>query len=169
MVNFNPYDCRGQEKILVVGGGDSAVEYACQLTTLNTITLSYRRDSFSKINDINQEMIERYDQEERLRVRYSIDIESIENEEGKVKVNYNNGFHTIYDRVIYALGGTTPVDFFRNSNMDLDENDMPIINENYETTVDGLYIVGDIVYKNGGSIAMAINHAYDVLQDITKK
>ncbi len=169
VVNFNPYDCRGQEKILVVGGGDSAVEYACQLTTLNTITLSYRRDSFSKINDINQEMIERYDQEERLRVRYSIDIESIENEEGKVKVNYKNGFHTIYDRVIYALGGTTPVDFFRNSNMDLDENDMPIINENYETTVDGLYIVGDIVYKNGGSIAMAINHAYDVLQDITKK
>jgi thioredoxin reductase (NADPH) len=168
VVNFNPYDCRGHEKILVVGGGDSAVEYACQLTTMNMVTLSYRRDSFSKINDINQEMIERYDQEERLRVRYGIDIESIENDEGRVKVNYNNGFHTIYDRVIYALGGTTPVNFFRNSNMDLDENSMPVISKCYETSVGGLYIVGDIVYKNGGSIAMAINHAYDALQDITK-
>jgi len=169
VVNFNPYECRGHEKILVVGGGDSAVEYACQLTTMNTITLSYRRESFSKINEINQEMIERYDQEERLRVRYSIDIESIENEDGKVKVNYSNGFHTIYDRVIYALGGTTPVDFFRNSNMELDENDMPTINECYESSVEGLYTVGDIVYDSGGSIAMAINHAYEVLQDITKK
>ena len=166
-VNYNPYECRGHEKILVVGGGDSAVEYACQLSTINNITLSYRRDSFSKINDINQEMIERYDQEERLRVRYSIDIESLENEDGKVKVNYNNGFHTVYDRVIYALGGTTPVDFFMKSDMQLDDNSMPIINDKYETSVDGLYIAGDIVYKSGGSIAMAINHAYEILKDIT--
>ena len=166
-VNYNPYDCRGHEKILVVGGGDSAVEYACQLSTINNITLSYRRDSFSKINDINQEMVERYDQEERLRVRYSIDIESLENEDGKVKVNYNNGFHTVYDRVIYALGGTTPVDFFMKSDMQLDDNSMPIINDKYETSVDGLYIAGDIVYKSGGSIAMAINHAYEILKDIT--
>jgi thioredoxin reductase (NADPH) len=166
-VNYNPYDCRGHEKILVVGGGDSAVEYACQLSTINNITLAYRRDSFSKINDINQEMVERYDQEERLRVRYSTDIESLENEEGKVKVNYTNGFSTVYDRVIYALGGTTPVDFFTKSNMNLDDNNMPIINDKYETSVEGLYIAGDIVYLKGGSIAMAINHAYEILKDIT--
>lgn len=169
LVNYNPYECRGHEKILVVGGGDSAIEYACQLSTINNITLAYRRDSFSKINDINQEMVERYDQEERLRVRYSIDIDSLENEEGKVRVNYNNGFHTVYDRVIYALGGTTPVDFFMKSDMELDDNSMPVINDKYETSVDGLYIAGDIVYKNGGSIAMAINHAYEILKDITGK
>jgi len=166
-VNYNPYECRGHEKILVVGGGDSAVEYACQLSTINDITLSYRRDNFSKINDINQEMIERYDQEERLRVRYSTNIDSLENEEGKVKVNYSHGFSTIYDRVIYALGGTTPVDFFMKSNMELDANDMPIINGKYETSVNSLYIAGDIVYTKGGSIAMAINHAYEILRDIT--
>ncbi|MFT7823788.1 MAG: NAD(P)-binding domain-containing protein [Sulfurimonas sp.] len=167
VVNFNPYDCRGHEKILVVGGGDSAVEYACQLSCDNDVTLSYRRESFARINDINQEMIERYDQEEKLRVRYGIDIDAIENEDGKVRVNYSNGFHTIYDRVIYALGGTTPVDFFRKSNMELDEHDIPRFNEKYETSVKGLYIAGDIVYKSGGSIAMAINHAYHILQDIT--
>lgn len=168
VVNFNPYECRGDEKILVVGGGDSAVEYACQLTTQNSITLSYRRDSFSKISDINAEMIERYDQEERLRVRYSTDIESIENENGKVKVNYANGFHTVYDRVIYALGGTTPVDFLQKSSIEVDENKQPIFDEKYQTSVDGLYLAGDIIYSSGGSIAMAINHAYSVLEDITK-
>jgi thioredoxin reductase (NADPH) len=170
MVNFNPYECRGNEKILVVGGGDSAVEYACQLTTINDVTLSYRRDSFSKINEINQEMIERYDQEERLRVRYGIDIESIENDEGRVKVNYKNGFSTLYDRVIYALGGTTPIDFLQKSNINTDEQDRPIYNDkNYQTSVEGLYMAGDIIYDNGGSIAMAINHAYDILQDIEGK
>lgn len=167
VVNFNPYECRGNEKILVVGGGDSAVEYACQLSTINNVTLSYRRDGFARINDINLEMITRYDQEERLRVRFGIDIDSIENEEGSVRVNYNNGHHTVYDRVIYALGGTAPVDFFRKSGMELDEHDLPVINKNYESSVKGLYVAGDIVYKSGGSIAMAINHAYHILHDIT--
>jgi thioredoxin reductase (NADPH) len=169
MVNFNPYDAHGHEKILVVGGGDSAVEYASELCCLNDVTLSYRKERFSRVNDINLEIIQRYDQEERLRVRYGTDIDSIENEDGRVKVNYSNGYHTIYDRVIYALGGTTPVDFFRKSSMELDEHDLPAINESYETNVKGLYVAGDIVYKSGGSIAKAVNHAYHILKDITGK
>ena len=169
VVNFNPHDCRGHEKILVVGGGDTALEYACHLSTDNNVTLSYRRDSFSRANDINRNMIEQYDQEERLRVRYNTDIESIENSDGKVKVNYKNGYSVVYDRVIYALGGTTPVDFLRSCNIELDDKGQPIFDENYESSVKGLYLAGDIVYKSGGSIAMAINHAHDILQDIVKK
>ncbi len=169
VVNFNPHDCRGHEKILVVGGGDTALEYACHLSTDNNVTLSYRRDSFGRANDINRNMIEQYDQEERLRVRYNTDIESIENSDGKVKVNYQNGYSVVYDRVIYALGGTTPVDFLRSCNIELDDKGQPIFDENYESTVDGLYLAGDIVFKSGGSIAMAINHAHDILQDIVKK
>jgi len=169
VVDFNPYGAHGQEKILVVGGGDSAVEYACELSNLNDVTLSYRKESFNRVNDVNKEAIERYDQEEKLRVRYGMDIESIENEEGRVKVNYTNGYHTIYDRVIYALGGTTPIDFFRKSEMEVDEHDLPVTSESYETSVKGLYVAGDIVYKSGGSIAKAVNHAYHILKDITGK
>jgi len=168
-INFNPHDCRGHEKILVVGGGDTAVEYACHLSTDNTVTIAYRKESFSRINDINAEMITRYDQEELLRIRYSADILSIENHEGKVQVNYTNGYHTIYDRVIYALGGTTPVDFLRSCGIGLDDDNEPIFNAQHETTVEGLYMVGDIVFNSGGSIAMAINHAHDVLTDIIAK
>jgi len=167
MVNFSPYDSPGHEKVLVVGGGDSAVEYASELSNINDVTLSYRKESLSRVNDINKEIIERYDQEEKLRVRYSTDIESIENYEGKVKVNYKHGYHTIYDRVIFALGGTTPIDFFRKSNMEVDEHDLPVTSECFETSVKGLYVAGDIVYKSGGSIAKSINHAYHILKDIT--
>jgi len=169
VVNHNPYDCRGKEKILVVGSGDSGVEYACQLTVDNEVTLANREGEFPKANEINTEMIIRYDQEERLRVRYFTDIEDIEGFEGRIKVNFKNGFHTIYDRIIYAIGGTTPVDFLQKSNIALDEKKRPIFNKNYETSVKGLYLAGDIIYNNGGSIAMAINHAYDVLQDIISK
>lgn len=170
IINHNAYDCRGKEKILVVGGGDSGVEYACQLTTENEVTLAIRDDKFKDANDINEEMVIRYDQEERLRIRYNADIEFIEALEGRVKVHYKNGFTTVYDRIIYAIGGTTPIDFLSRSNIDMDEQKRPIYNENtYETSVKGLYLAGDIIYDKGGSIAMAINHAYDVMQDIVGK
>jgi len=165
-VNHNPHDCRGHEKILVVGGGDTALEYACHLSKDNEVTLSYRKDIFARANDINREMITEYDQQEKLRVRYNTNIDAIENHEGRIQVNYANGYHTLYDRIIYALGGTTPVDFLRSCHIELDEDNQPIFNEQHETSVNGLYMVGDIVFDSGGSIAMAINHAHDVLTDI---
>lgn len=169
IVNHNPYDCKGNEKILVVGGGDSAVEYACQLSIDNDIELSYRRDAFMRINDINKEMISRYTHEGKVNVLYSTDIESIEKDEKGIKVNFTNTNPNIYDRVIYALGGTTPFEFFYKSNIDVDDKKKAIFNSNFETSVEGLYLVGDIIYNNGGSIAMAINHAYEVMQEIIEK
>ena len=166
MVNYNPYDCKGNEKILVVGGGDSAVEYACQLTVDNNVTLAYRKNTFTRINDINAEMISRYLDEDRLKVLYSTDIESIEK---GIKVNFIERDSDIYDRIIYALGGTTPFEFFYKSNIDVDDKKQAIFNSNFETSVKGLYLVGDIIYNNGGSIAMAINHAYEVIQEIVGK
>ncbi len=170
LCNFNPYDCRGSEKLLVVGGGDSAVEYACQLTTQNIVTLAYRKPEFSRINDVNLEMVHRYDKEERLRLRMDTDIVTIENENDKVKVNYSDGSSVIYDRIIYGLGGTTPVDFMRKCGIELDqESKLPLFNEEtFESTTKGMYIAGDIVFNNGGSIAAAINHAYHIMTDITK-
>ena len=165
-INHNPYDCRGHEKILVIGGGDSGVEYACQLTNGNNVTISIRDKEFTRPNEINKEMVIRYDQEERLRARYSINVENVEPFENRIKVNYDNGFHTIYDRIILAIGGTTPIGFLQGSGVELDETKHPVFDENYMTNVEGLYIVGDIVYKKGGSIAMAINHAYDVMKHI---
>ncbi len=168
MVNHNIYDCKGGEKILVVGAGDSGVEYACQLTTENDVTIVNRRDEFQHPNDINKEMILRYDKEERLKVLYNTDIESLEEDEKGIKVNFTNGSHIIYDRIILAIGGTTPIDFLRKSNIDVDEGKNPKFDENYETNVKGLYIVGDIIFKKGGSIAMAINHSFDALKHITE-
>ena len=48
------------KKILVIGGGDSAVEAAMGLAHQvgNTVTLSYRQANFSRIKDRNAKRIE---------------------------------------------------------------------------------------------------------------
>lgn len=167
-VNFNLDKCSQGEKILLVGGGNSAAEYAIELSKTNTVTLNYRRDTFTRLNEINEKMLYEFNGQEKLRLRLGTDIVSLENEDGLVKVSFTDGYYTIYDRVIYAIGGTTPVDFLKKCGITLDENEKPIFDENYETAVKGLYLGGDIAVRSGGSIAMALNHAHHIVTHILK-
>jgi len=167
-INFNLDKCGNGENILVVGGGDSAVEYACELSNTNEVTLNYRRDSLTRPNPTNQDMITQYVEDEAVRLKLGIDIESLESESGQIKVNFTNGSE-IFDRVIYAIGGTTPKDFLKTCGITLDDSGEPIFDVNYESEVEGLYIAGDIAFKSGGSIAIALNHGYRIVTHILNK
>ena len=167
-VNFNLDKCSNGEEILVVGGGDSAVEYACELSHTNEITLNYRRAELSRPNPTNQEMIATFAEDEAVTLKLGVDIESLESEHGQVKVNFSDGAK-LYDRIIYAIGGTTPKDFLKSCGITLDDAGEPIFDENYESEVEGLYIAGDIVFKSGGSIAIALNHGYRIITHILNK
>ncbi|MDX1808228.1 MAG: NAD(P)-binding domain-containing protein [Sulfurospirillaceae bacterium] len=168
-VNFNLDKCVKGEKILVVGGGNSAAEYAIELAENHIVTLNYRRTEFNRLNDKNLEMLNEYNGHEKLRLRLGCDITSLENEEGLVKVNFTDGYYTIYDRVIYAIGGTTPVEFLRKCGIEMDEKNEPIFDENYETSTKGLFVGGDIAVRNGGSIAIALNHTHHIVTYILNK
>jgi len=168
-VNYNLEKCTQGEKIVVVGGGDSAVEYAVYLSKNNNVTLNYRRTEFPRINDINRQDLKDAVGYERLRTRLGCNILSLENEDGLVKVNYDDGYSVVYDRAIYAIGGTTPVGFLKNCGVELNEKKQPIIDDNFETTTKGLHIVGDLAIDSGGSIAIALNHAYKAVTHMLKE
>ena len=51
IINFNANEVQEGEKVLVVGGGNSAVEYACVLSETNEVVLNYRKAEFSRINE----------------------------------------------------------------------------------------------------------------------
>jgi thioredoxin reductase (NADPH) len=169
IVNFNLDKCNKGENILIVGGGDSATEYAVELAKSNNVTLNYRREQLTRPNPTNIELITKAIENGDVKAKLGVDIESLDNENGLVKVNYRDGTSEVYDRVIYAIGGTTPVDFLKSANLDLDSKGEPIIKENLESSVDGIYIAGDIAFKSGGSIAIALNHGYKIVKDILSK
>jgi len=168
-VNFNLDKCNKGEDILIVGGGDSATEYAVELAKSNNVTLNYRRDKLTRPNPTNIELIAKAFKNGDVRAKLGVDIESLDNENGLVKVNYKDGSSEVYDRVIYAIGGTTPVDFLKSANLELDSKGEPIIKDNLESSVEGIYIAGDIAFKSGGSIAIALNHGYKIVKDILDK
>ena len=169
VINFNLDACGKGEKILVVGGGNSAVEYAIELCAYNKTTIAYRRDAFSRVNDTNLEALWELEKLDKIKVRLNHDIEALENESGRVRVYFTNGKKRIYDRVVYAIGGSSPVDFLQRCGIKTDDKGTPIVSENFESNVVGLYVGGDIVSKNGGSIVVGLNHAHCIVKDIISK
>lgn len=168
IINYNILDCCSEnEKVLVVGGGDSAVEFAYFIHDKNTVTLSYRKEKLTRPNAKNlKNLMEKVD-EGKIRLQLGVDIVSVEDLEGKVKVNFEDGSTEIYDRIIYGLGGATPKEFLKNTPIRLDKKGNPIVDEN-NLNAPGIYIAGDMAGDLGGSIASALNHGYIIVNDILK-
>ena len=168
VVNFNLDGCSAGEKIIVVGGGNSAAEYATELSEKNDVTLNYRRGKFSRLNEINEEILLKLSNAGKLKLKLGVDINGLENESGKISVDFTDGSAERFDRAIYAIGGSTPVDFLQKCGVKLDESKNPIVDENFQSDIAGLYVGGDLVLKSGGSIVLALNHAHRVVKSIKR-
>ncbi|WP_305863052.1 NAD(P)-binding domain-containing protein [Helicobacter cholecystus] len=168
-VNFNANSVKAGEKLLIVGGGNSAVEYAYDLCNNFDTTLNYRRSEFARINDTNAEELNKAIQSGKLKTKLGVDILGLSDEGGKIGVEFTDGSKEIFDRAIYAIGGATPLDFLQKCKLALNESNTPIIDTNCESSVKGLFIAGDIALSSGGSIAIGLNHAHIIAQEISKR
>lgn len=157
IINFNANSVQGNEKIIIVGGGNSAAEYAVDLANANTITLCYRQKAFTRLNDTNLNDIENAAKNGKVELKLGIDINEIFDENGKAKLVFNDNTSEIYDRVIYAIGGSTPMDFLQKCGIEVNEQGIPVFDENKQSNVKGIFVAGDIATKNGASIIVGLN------------
>ena len=174
-LNFNLSKVQNGERVMIVGGGDTAGEYAYGLVELDdmqdcVVSLNYRQAEIKRMNPLNTKMCTKYLDNGKILNKMGVDIESVEpTVDGKIKVNFTDGSAAEYDRAVYALGGTTPKDILVNSGVKTGEWDVPVFNqETMETNVEGLYTIGDVV-TDQGSIALAFNHASFAVTSIASK
>lgn len=165
-VNYNASSIQAGERLLIVGGGNSAVEYAIDLCASHDTTLNYRRTEFARINDTNKQELEKVIASGTLKTKLGVDIESLEEQGGKICAHFSDGSSDVFDRAIYAIGGSSPVDFLKKCNIELDSSNLPIVNEHLQTSVQGVFIAGDIGFKSGASVAMAIAQAQKIVAHI---
>ena len=156
-------------KVLVVGGGDSASEYCQYLSQAgNTVSLSYRKKEFSRMNEINLVSILALEEEKRVNILYESEVLSIEDKEGKPFVTFKNEKDSAqsFDNVVLALGGTTPSNFLKMIGIEFDGEE-PIVKEHHETSVQGLFLLGDLTAgTKGGSIIWAFNSSRNAMTKI---
>ena len=100
------------ENIVVVGGGDSAVEAAMLLADDNKVTLSYRKEGFQRIKTKNGERIKQAMSEDKIDVRFNTNVEMINWDE--VLISNGNDKEQISlknDRIYIFAGGELPTQF----------------------------------------------------------
>jgi thioredoxin reductase len=100
------------KKILVVGGGDSAVEAAMGLACQsgNHVTLSYRSERFSRIKERNSQRIEDFMRSGKLKVLFNSNPVEVKPESVIIDVNGNR--QEIPNDFIWIFAGGTPPNGF---------------------------------------------------------
>ncbi|MEI8273039.1 MAG: NAD(P)-binding domain-containing protein [Paludibacter sp.] len=103
------------KKILVVGGGDSAVESALLLAGRNKVILSYRKSVFNRIKKKNADKINAAMQSGLIDVQFNTNLVSIN--EGFISYNANESDEILKwenDMVYIFAGGELPSQFLKN-------------------------------------------------------
>lgn len=96
------------QRILVVGGGDSAVEASIGLARQggNQVTLSYRREKLVRIKKKNEERFARLSAERRVRLAMPSEVEAIG--AGSVKLRGPSGSHEVPNDYVFVFAGGEP-------------------------------------------------------------
>lgn len=164
-----PKNMGEKEKVLVVGGGDSASEYAQSLAKAgHQVTFSYRRAEINRMNDQNKDLLEKLASEGKVQLWLGSDISSIENDKGKPQIHFKTDHSaTTFDHAVYALGGTNPKEFLAKIGIEYKDN-RPQLDQG-ETSIDGLFLLGDLASESGGgSINLAFNNSFKVVREMCK-
>ena len=117
---IDPGQYRGQH-VLVVGGGDSALEAAVSIAEEagTTVTLSYRSEAFSRAKEKNRIKVANAEKSGNLTVMMSSNVKEITDD--KVTINFNDKDVTIDNNaVIICAGGILPTPFLKSIGIEVE-------------------------------------------------
>ncbi len=129
------------KKILVVGGGDSAVEAAMGLASQvgNTVTLSYRGEAFSRIKERNTQRINDFMRKNKLKVLFNCNPVEFRND--SVILEVKGVKQTLPNDYVWIFaGGEPPTAFLKKigvgfANRDVTPDGARAIKESKEATL----------------------------------
>ena len=140
------------KKVSIFGGGDSALDWALELSKISNVTLIHRRDEFRGAKHTADE-IRKLEKSGKLKIKTkyqlfsiqgdknlkSITIKSDEDKEEKLETDYILSFFGL----VMKLG---PIAEW---GLNLDKKHIPVDVENFETNKKGIFAVGDICIYPG--------------------
>lgn len=125
---FDPADAKG-ENVLVVGGGDSALETAAAVSEFAaSVTLSYRGSVFSRPKEGNIEKLNKIVNEDRINLMLQSEVVRITGNAATLKENSGRIIEIKNSMVFVLIGKELPLEFFKRSGIKM-EGAMPFISK----------------------------------------
>ncbi|MDR2196258.1 MAG: NAD(P)-binding domain-containing protein, partial [Gallionellaceae bacterium] len=100
------------QRVLVVGGGDSALEAAIALAEEATVTLSYRGNAFSRAKPKNRERLQTLEQQGRITTLLQSEVKLIR-PDNVVLEQTGTPLEIANDAIIICAGGVLPMPFLK--------------------------------------------------------
>jgi NAD(P) transhydrogenase len=144
--------------LFIVGGGAIGVEFATIFAALGTqVTVS---DMAARLlpamdGELSRLMAD-YFARQGVEVRLGVGTTSIERVQGRLQVTLSNGSTLTPDAVLFAAGRRVNSDGLgaEQVGVKLDSRGQIVVNDEYRTSVPGIYAAGDVVNPSLASIAM---------------
>lgn len=163
------------ERIIVVGAGDAAIENALALAEQNDVWILNRRDEFSRAKEgnLNAILAAINNPNQRLHCHYSTSVKNVtpggDGEAALVAILDTPEGEIVLecDRIIARLGAIPPRKFVEATGVKFPSNKLdavPELSRHYESNVPGLYIIGSLA--GYPLIKQAMNQGYDVIEFI---
>jgi len=135
------------KKIAIFGGGDSALDWALELSKNSKITLIHRRNEFRGAPHTLKEL-EKLKKEGKISIKTPFQIKSI-NEGEKLKSitleNDNGKTETIEtDTILGFFGLIMKLGPIAEWGLNIDKKTIPVNTENFQTNKKGIFAVGDM-------------------------
>jgi thioredoxin reductase (NADPH) len=133
--------------IAIFGGGDSALDWAIELSNTSKVVLIHRRDEFrgmqASIDKVNQ-----LKSEGKVEIHTKYQLESVKGKDKIESINIKHDDDTIKeiktDYVLGFFGLIMKLGPISEWGLNLDKKTVPVNTENFETNKEGIFAIGDI-------------------------
>lgn len=152
------------QKILVIGGGNSAVETALELSLDNDVTLLVRKPEVAKtVTERNRIELEKEIEKGTVQVFYNSTVTEFNNQEATMNLS-GTVEKRAFDKIYITVGFEKPSDWLRSLELELNTEGLPKLSENLETSRKGIFVAGALTGND--SIIGSANQSIDIIQYI---
>ena len=133
--------------VTIFGGGDSALDWAIELSNTSKVILVHRRDDFrgmqASIDKVNQ-----LKEEGKIEIYTKYQLDSVEGDNKIENINIKHDDESIKeiktDYVLGFFGLIMKLGPIAEWGLNLDKKTIPVNTENFETNKEGIFAIGDI-------------------------
>tara|TARA_Y100000996_G_C22538737_1_gene649225 strand:+ start:80 stop:1099 length:1020 start_codon:yes stop_codon:yes gene_type:complete len=135
------------KKISIFGGGDSALDWALELSKTSKVTLIHRRDEFRGSEHTFNE-VKKLEKQGKLNIKTKFQLASIEGDKNIKFITIKNDEEKIIkietDYILSFFGLVMKLGPIAEWGLNLDKKHIPVDSEKFQTNKKGIFAIGDI-------------------------